>query len=147
MPAPNASALGWAAIGGVAQIAATALMLSAMRSRGFGVVTALMKTEPVSLALLAAIAMAEPLGAARLGAILAALDERAGGAEIVPLAGRAGRPAERVLVRARKGSRAALVLYPPFTLHAGDAHDRDGDSYSPAAQGVLRGMEALGTRV
>ena len=80
---------------------------------------------------------------ARLGVILAGLEGRAGAVEIVPLAGRAGHPAERVLVRARKGSRAALVLHPPFTLHEGSSHKRDGESYTEAAQRVLRGMEAL----
>lgn len=80
---------------------------------------------------------------ARLGAILAGLEGRAGAIEIVPLAGRAGRPAERVLVRARKGNLAPLTLYPPFTLHQGEAHERDGETYSAAAQRVLRGMEAL----
>lgn len=73
VPAPTLAALGWAAAGGLAQIAATALMLAAMRSRGFGVVTALMKTEPVSLALLGALLFAEPLGAARLAAIAVAV--------------------------------------------------------------------------
>ncbi|HVH01975.1 MAG TPA: methyltransferase [Amaricoccus sp.] len=80
---------------------------------------------------------------ARLAAILAGIEGRAGAVEILPLAGRAGRPAERVLVRARKGSRAALRLYPPFTLHAGDAHAGDRESYTAAAQRVLRGMAAL----
>jgi tRNA1(Val) A37 N6-methylase TrmN6 len=80
---------------------------------------------------------------ARLGAILAGLEGRAGAVEILPLAGRDGRPAERVLVRARKGRRAPLVLHAPFTLHEGRAHDGDRESYTAAAQRVLRGMEAL----
>ena len=45
------------------------MMLIAMRSRGFGVVTALIKTEPVSLALLSTVALSEALGPSRLGAI------------------------------------------------------------------------------
>lgn len=81
--------------------------------------------------------------AERLGAILAGLEGRAGGVEILPVAARAGRPAGRVLVRARKGSRAALALHPPFTLHGGDARAGDGVSYTEAAERVLRGMEAL----
>ena len=81
-----------------------------------------------------------PRGSARSSP---ALEGRAGAVEIVPLAARAGRPAERVLVRARKGSRAPLTLYPPFTLHEGGAHNGDGESYTAAAQRVLRGMEAL----
>jgi tRNA1Val (adenine37-N6)-methyltransferase len=80
---------------------------------------------------------------ARLGAILAGLEGRAGAVEVLPLAGREGRAAERVLVRARKGRRAPLVLHPPFTLHEGRAHGGDRESYTAAAQRVLRGMEAL----
>jgi tRNA1(Val) A37 N6-methylase TrmN6 len=82
---------------------------------------------------------------ARLGAILAGLEGRAGAVEILPLAGREGRPAKRVLVRARKGRRAPLVLHPPFTLHEGRAHEADRESYTAAAQRVLRGMQPLAT--
>jgi len=42
---------GWAALGAVVQIAATALMLKAMHMRGFAVAYAYIKTEPVLLAL------------------------------------------------------------------------------------------------
>lgn len=79
----------------------------------------------------------------RLPQILAALHGRAGAIEILPLTGRASRPAERLLLRARKGSRAALTLHPPFALHSGDAHDRDAESYTEAAQNVLRGASGL----
>lgn len=72
LPRPGAAALGWGAGGAVTQIIATALMLKAMSSRGFGIVTALMKTEPVTLAILGAILLAEPLGPARMGAIIVA---------------------------------------------------------------------------
>ena len=43
--------LAWTALGGVSQIAATALMLAAMRLRSFVVATAYIKTEPVIVAL------------------------------------------------------------------------------------------------
>lgn len=69
IPRPDAAVLGWAALGAMAQIAATAFMLVTMRGQGFGVATALMKTEPVTLALIGAVVLAEPLGPARLGAI------------------------------------------------------------------------------
>lgn len=69
IPRPDAAVLGWAALGSMAQIAATALMLVTMRGQGFGVATALMKTEPVTLALIGAVILAEPLGLSRLGAI------------------------------------------------------------------------------
>ena len=73
LPRPDAAAFGWAGLGAVAQIAATAFMLVTMQGRGFGVATALMKTEPVTLALIGALVLAEPLGAARLGAIALAV--------------------------------------------------------------------------
>src|SRR5690606_22960777 len=54
----------------------------------------------------------------RLDAILSALYvRRCGGILVFPLWPRAGHPARRVLVRARKGSRAPLVLAAGLTLH------------------------------
>ncbi len=50
-PGPNGAFLSYALTGAVAQILATALMLSAMRERAFSVVTAYTKTEPVQVAL------------------------------------------------------------------------------------------------
>ena len=44
--------------------------------------------------------------------------------------------------RARAAARR-WSLHPPFTLHEGSSHNRDGESYTEAAQRVLRGMEAL----
>lgn len=79
----------------------------------------------------------------RLGAVLAGLEGRAGGAEILPLASREGRPAGRILVRARKASKAPLVLYPPFTVHTGRYHTIDRDAYSAEAAAILREMGAL----
>ncbi|MGE3142020.1 MAG: tRNA1(Val) (adenine(37)-N6)-methyltransferase, partial [Hyphomonadaceae bacterium] len=49
--------------------------------------------------------------ARKLGDILAALEGRLGGVEILPIRPRAKEAAKRVLVRARKGSRAPLKLY------------------------------------
>lgn len=69
IPAPDLRVLGFATLGALAQIAATAFMLVTMRGQSFGVATALMKTEPVTLALIGAVILAEPLGAARMGAI------------------------------------------------------------------------------
>lgn len=72
IPLPDLRAVGFAAMGAAAQIAATAFMLMTMRGQSFGVATALMKTEPVTLALIGALILAEPLGPARMGAILLA---------------------------------------------------------------------------
>lgn len=73
LPAISAATLGWAALGAMSQIAATAFMLITMRGQGFGVATALMKTEPVTLAVFGALFLSEPLGVARLAAITLAV--------------------------------------------------------------------------
>ncbi|TKW66095.1 MAG: DMT family transporter [Paracoccus denitrificans] len=73
VPAVSATMIGWAAFGAAAQIGATAFMLVTMRGQGFGVATALMKTEPVTLAIIGVLFLAEPLGASRLIAIVLAV--------------------------------------------------------------------------
>ena len=56
---------------------------------------------------------------------------------VLPVHGRAGAPAIRVLVRARKGSRAPLALLPGLMLN-----DEAGKP-TAAAEAVLRGAQAL----
>ena len=51
VPAISGEALRWTLAGALAQIAATALLLAAMREKSFVLVTALTKTEPVYVAL------------------------------------------------------------------------------------------------
>lgn len=67
-----------------------------------------------------------------LGRLLAALDRRFGGIEILPLHPFPGQPARRLLLRARKGSRAPLRLLAGLVLHA------PGGRYMPAVDTVLR---------
>lgn len=69
---------------------------------------------------------------------LSSLGSRLGSAAVLPLAARTGRPALRVLLRARKGGRAAFRLLAPFVIHEGEVHDGDRESYTPAANAVLR---------
>ncbi|WP_136650061.1 DMT family transporter [Paracoccus aeridis] len=69
LPALNETAVACAAAGAAAQVAATALMLTAMQQRGFAVATALIKTEPVSLAIMGAALLGDALTPARLAAI------------------------------------------------------------------------------
>lgn len=69
---------------------------------------------------------------------LAALAPKLGSAAVLPLEPRIGRAPPRVILQARKGGRAAFRLLAPFTLHAGAAHDGDRESYTPAANAVLR---------
>lgn len=79
----------------------------------------------------------------RLQDILCALTGNIGAIRILPLAPRAGRPAKRVIVQARKNSRAVLQLLPPFHVHSGSEHTGDGDDYSDAARAILRTGRAL----
>ena len=70
--------------------------------------------------------------------VLSALAPRLGSAVVLPLAAREGRPALRVILRARKGGRAAFRLLAPLVTHQGAAHDGDRESYTPRANAVLR---------
>jgi tRNA1(Val) A37 N6-methylase TrmN6 len=76
--------------------------------------------------------------AERLAEVLAALNEPLGELVVFPLWPRAGeRPAKRVLVQGRKGSRGPLRLAPGLVLH------EDGGGFSAAAEAVLRHAQAL----
>lgn len=83
------------------------------------------------------------LGADGLPAVLGALGPKLGSAAVLPLAAREGRPALRVILRARKGGRAPFRLLPPLVLHRGPAHDGDREDYTPRAEAILRGGAAL----
>ncbi len=76
--------------------------------------------------------------AARLPDLLSAMDGRLGSVVVKPLAPRAGRAAELVIVQARKGGRAAFRLLAPLVLHEGARHERDEDSYTPEVRAILR---------
>lgn len=77
-------------------------------------------------------------GADSLPALLAALAPKLGSAAVLPLAAREGRPALRVILRARKGGRAPFRLLAPLVIHEGAAHDGDRESYTPLANAILR---------
>jgi len=68
----------------------------------------------------------------RLGDVLAVHQGRVGSVVIWPIWPKAGQPAKRMLVAARKGRRGPLVLGPGLVLH-----DSDG-RYSAEAEAVLR---------
>jgi tRNA1(Val) A37 N6-methylase TrmN6 len=75
-----------------------------------------------------------------LGKLLDLLDGRFGGIAVFPLFPKSGEPAARVIVQAKKGSRAGLALLPGLVLHEEDGR------YTEAAEAVLRGGEALDFR-
>ncbi len=72
VPELTSASLGYAALGAVAQIAATALMLVTMKSRSFAVTTAWIKTEPVMVAVIAAVTIGDALTVAKFAAIVVA---------------------------------------------------------------------------
>lgn len=76
--------------------------------------------------------------AERLPEILAALAGPAGDIALRPLAPRAGRPAGRVIVHARKGARGPFRLLAPLILHEGPAHPGDRDHFTAQATAILR---------
>lgn len=75
--------------------------------------------------------------AERLPDLLAALPHDMGSIEVLPIAAREGRAAERVILRARKSGRADFRLHAPLILHRGTAHV-DGDQYTPQVRAALR---------
>ncbi len=78
------------------------------------------------------------LQADALPELLAGIAGRFGAVDVLPIHPRAGDPAGRVLVRARKGSRGQLALLPGLVLH------EDGDkAYRPGVDALLRGKADL----
>ncbi|KIN62084.1 Methyltransferase small [Sulfitobacter noctilucicola] len=75
--------------------------------------------------------------------ILAALPSGIGSVEVLPLAARAGRDPDRVILRARKNGRAAFKLHAPLVLHQGERHETDRPDYTPAVNEVLKSGAAL----
>ncbi|MBV9584601.1 MAG: methyltransferase, partial [Alphaproteobacteria bacterium] len=73
----------------------------------------------------------------RIDALLGQLAGRAGGVVIFPLWPRAGQPASRVLVQARKGVAAPARLAPGLVLHEADGR------FTAAADAILRAGDAL----
>ncbi|NUH65751.1 methyltransferase domain-containing protein [Sulfitobacter sp. S0837] len=76
--------------------------------------------------------------AERLPELLAALPHEMGSIEVQPLSPRPGRHPELILLRARKNGRGAFQLYRNLVMHQGPRHLRDGNSYVPKIEAVLR---------
>lgn len=74
---------------------------------------------------------------ASLPALLSALEGRFGGAQIVPVHPRSEEAAIRIVVRARRGARAGLTLFPPLVLHS------EEDRFSPRADAINNGRASL----
>jgi tRNA1(Val) A37 N6-methylase TrmN6 len=72
-----------------------------------------------------------------LPALLQAMKGRYGGLEILPVFSQADRPAIRVLVRGRLGSRAPISLHPPLILHEPDG------AFTAQARAINEGRMAV----
>ncbi|TDE39657.1 tRNA1(Val) (adenine(37)-N6)-methyltransferase [Antarcticimicrobium sediminis] len=79
----------------------------------------------------------------RLPDLIAGCAGRLGSIEVLPLAARDGRAPDLLILRARKGGRAAFRLHAPLILHEGAHHMRDGESYRAEVAQVLRDGAAL----
>ncbi len=138
---PSRDWAGWTALGGVAQIAGTALMLAAMRERAFVVAIAYVKTEPVLIALFALVVLGErlaPLPAlavlvATAGVLLMSMPARAARAASLARSGTGNGPASG------HGTRATLGALRPALLGVGS-----GAMFALSAVGFRGGIVALG---
>ena len=74
----------------------------------------------------------------RLPDILSAIGSKGGATRVLPIAGRAGRDAGRVIVQSRKGARTPFRLLPPLVLHAAPEHAADAEDLTEIAQKLLR---------
>lgn len=75
--------------------------------------------------------------AERLDHLLSLLTGRFGDIRVLPLWPRAGQPAKRVIVTARRDTRGPLVLLPGLVLHG------EGQDYSQPVEAILRDGAAL----
>ncbi|MCC6470428.1 MAG: methyltransferase [Alphaproteobacteria bacterium] len=73
----------------------------------------------------------------RMDDLVTSLDGRCGEVTLIPFWPRAGEPARRVVLRARKGVRSPAQLLPGLVLHGEDG------KFTPEAEAVLRGGAGL----
>ena len=118
---------------------------SSTPSRDHGRETALGETLPLAEWIAVAARRTAPKGhvclihrAEKLPEILTAASQHLGSLEVLPLIPRAGRAARLVLVRGRKGGKAAFKLHAGWVLHEGASHEVDGENYTRATACILR---------
>ena len=79
----------------------------------------------------------------RLPEVLTTLGGRLGSTQVLPLAAREGRAADRFILSARKDGKAPFRMLAPMILHDGPAHLRDAEDYSRQVRAILRDAAPL----
>jgi len=74
----------------------------------------------------------------RLPDLLGAALHHLGSLELQPLIPRTGKPARLVILRGRKGGRAAFKLHDGWVLHTGHKHKEDRENYTTSTSCILR---------
>ncbi|MDU8928743.1 methyltransferase [Alisedimentitalea sp. MJ-SS2] len=81
--------------------------------------------------------------AERLPEVLTHVANRLGSIQLLPLIPRPGRDSQLVILRARKGGRAAFRLHDGLLMHDGAEHPGDRENYSETIGSVLRNGAGL----
>ena len=81
---------------------------------------------------------------ARLSEALHFLHEKTGDIQLLPIFPHEGKPANRLLINARKGSKGATVLHSGLTLHQKTESPENHSTYTPHAQAILQGRTRWG---
>lgn len=79
----------------------------------------------------------------RVPELLAAMQDHLGSLEMLPLIPREGRPPQLVLIRGRRGGRAAFRMLPGLLVHVADSHRDGGEDYTPLMRAIQRDGAAL----
>lgn len=81
--------------------------------------------------------------AERLPELLSLAMRHLGSLEVLPLIPRAERAARLIILRGRKGGRAAFRLHDGWRLHDGPTHPGDRENYTPQTLAILRDAAPL----
>ena len=81
---------------------------------------------------------------ARLTEALIFLAEKTGDIQLLPIFPHEGKPANRLLINARKGSKGATVLHSGLILHQKTESQENQNTYTPQAQAILQGRTRWG---
>ena len=81
---------------------------------------------------------------ARLTEALGALSEKTGDIQLLPIFPHEGKPANRLLINARKGSKGVTVLHSGLILHQKTESQENQNPYTPHAQAILQGHTRWG---